>query len=167
MGDSFHSNIKITTHLFDSLVKPIMMYMSDFWSGLKCPEEKYNPIEKLHFMACKQLLGVQKQTTNIGILLELGRVPLQNFAIKAAVKNWERIKAGKINEILKKSHDNAIQNNLPWITHIKSILQAHNLEGLNNNGVHRNKHPFIHKMLHKQQCENFHRNAFESIKSPG
>ena len=47
-------------------------------------------------MACKQILGVQKQTTNIGVLLELGRVPLQNFAIKAAIKNWERIKTGKI-----------------------------------------------------------------------
>ena len=54
------------------------MYMNDFWGGLKLPEEKYNPIEKLHFMACKQILGVQKQTTNIGVLLELGRVPLKN-----------------------------------------------------------------------------------------
>ena len=166
MGDSFRSNIRITIHLFDSLIKPILMYMSDFWGGLKCPEEKYNPIEKLHFMACKQILGVQKQTTNIGILLELGRVPLQNFAIKAAVKNWERIKAGKINEILKKSHFNAILDNLPWITHLKSILQSHNLESLNNNGAHKNKHPFIHKLLHKKLCENFHRNAFQTIKSP-
>ena len=72
MGDFFRSNIEITIHLFDSLVKPILMYMSDFWGGLKCPAEQRNPIEKLHFMACKQLLGVQKQTTNIGVLLELG-----------------------------------------------------------------------------------------------
>ena len=142
------------------------MYMSDFWGGLKCPEEKYNPIEKLHFMACKQILGVQKQTTNIGILLELGRVPLQNFAIKAAVKNWERIELGKINEILKKSHSNAILDDLPWITHIKSIIQTHNLENLNINQVHRNKHPFIHNMLHKKQCEIFHQNAFQTIKNP-
>ena len=30
MGDFFRSNIEITIHLFDSLVKPILMYMSDF-----------------------------------------------------------------------------------------------------------------------------------------
>ena len=33
MGDSFHRDIGITLHLFDSLVKPILMYMSDFWGG--------------------------------------------------------------------------------------------------------------------------------------
>ena len=70
------------------------MYMSDFWGGLKPPEERYNPVERLHFMACKHILGVQKQTTNVGVLLELGRVPFQNFAIKAAIKNWEQIRAG-------------------------------------------------------------------------
>ena len=65
MGDSFHMNIKITLHLLDSLIKPIIMYMSDFWGGLKPLKAKENPIEKFHYMACKRILGVQKQTTNI------------------------------------------------------------------------------------------------------
>ena len=30
MGDTFRSNIKITLHLFDSLIKSILMYMYDF-----------------------------------------------------------------------------------------------------------------------------------------
>ena len=114
------------------------MYMSDFWGGLQAPDEKYNPIEKLHFMACKQILGVQKQTTNIGVLLELGRIPLQNFARKAAIKNWERIKTGKINAILKTSHANAEIDKLPWTTHIRSILQSHNLEDLHIQTNHTN-----------------------------
>ena len=50
-----------------------------------------NPIEILHRAFCKQLLGVQKQTTNTGVLLELGQVPLQTHAKKNAIKNWERI----------------------------------------------------------------------------
>ena len=108
MGDTFRSNIKITLHLFDSLIKPILMYMNDFWGGFKAIDEKYHPIEKFHNMACKQILGVQKQTTNVGVLLELGRIPLQNFAIKAAIKNWERIKSGKINPILLSSHNDVI-----------------------------------------------------------
>ena len=28
------------------------------------------------------------------------------------------------------------------------------------------KQPFIHKLLHNQLCENFHKNAFDSIKNP-
>ena len=164
MGEFFRSNIEITMHLFDTLVKPILMYMSDFWGGLKVPEERHNPIEKLHYMACKQFLGVQKGSTNIGVLLELGRIPLRNFAIKSAIKNWERIRTGNINKILRESHSDAIVENLPWITHIKSILHTHNLEHLNSD--HNRKHPFIHKLLHNKQCENFHKKAFDSIKDP-
>ncbi len=167
MGDFFRAHIGITIHLFDSLIKPILMYMSDFWGGLPAIEERYNPIEKLHFMACKQILGVQKQTTNVGVLLELGRMPLQNFAIKAAIKNWERIRKGNINDILKNSHTTAIYDNLPWISHIKSILQSHNIDALNLiNQSRAIKHPFIHKIIHKKQCEKFHQNAFENIKNP-
>ena len=140
------------------------MYMSDFWGGLKGPAEYRNPIEKLHLMACKQFLGVQKQSTNIGVLLELGRVPLQHFAVKAAIKNWERIKTGKINLILKESHSNAVIEKLPWITHIRLVLQQHNLESRNLST--RKKYPFIHKLLHEQQNENFHTNAFQKIIDP-
>ena len=68
------------------------MYMSDFWGGLPPIEDKKNPIEKFHYMVCKQILGVQKQTTNIGVLLELGRLPIKMFAIKSVIKNWERMK---------------------------------------------------------------------------
>ena len=38
--------------------------MSDFWGGLKAPKEKDNPIEKLHYMVCKQLLGYKNRQTN-------------------------------------------------------------------------------------------------------
>ena len=166
MGDSFRSHIEITLHLFDSLIKPILMYMSDFWGGLQPPDEKYHPIEKLHFMACKQILGVQKQTTNIGVLLELGRLPLQNFAIKAAIKNWERIKKGNINALLKNSHSNAELDNLPWSTHVRSIIQSHNLEDLHTRQSHIKKHPFIHKLVHEKQIEIFHENSFQIINNP-
>ena len=52
-------------------------------------------------MACKHILGVQKHTTNLGVLLELGRVPLQTYVIKAAIQNWVRIKSKQVNVHLK------------------------------------------------------------------
>ena len=73
MGNAFRQDIITSLELIDSLIKPILLYMSDFWGRLKLP--KANSIDNLH-MICKQLLGVQRQTTNIGVLLELGRVPL-------------------------------------------------------------------------------------------
>ena len=33
MGESFRDQIRITLKLYDSLIKPILMYMSDFWGA--------------------------------------------------------------------------------------------------------------------------------------
>ena len=69
---TFNYDLLTVLPLIDSLIKPIILSVSDFWGCMKLP--KSNPIENLHMMMCKQVLGVQKQTTNIGVLLELGRV---------------------------------------------------------------------------------------------
>ena len=92
MGTEFNRNVQTTLSILDALKKPILLYCSDFWGCLKLPKD--NPISKVHIMACKDILGVQKQTTNVGVLLELGRIPLQTYAKRAAIKNWERIKSG-------------------------------------------------------------------------
>lgn len=165
LGESFRDHIRITLKLFDSLIKPILMYMSDFWGGLKPPNEKDNPIEKLHIMACKYILGVQKQTTNIGVLLELGRVPMQKFAVKSAIKNWERINQGKISEVLIANNNLAKSEKLPWLTYIETILQTHNMENHLNKQTN-TEYPFIHKLIYKKQCDIFHQNAFQTINSP-
>ena len=84
MDIAFHRHIKITLYLLDTLIKPILLYASDYWGCLKPPKD--NPIEHFYNMACKHILGVRKQTTNIGVLLEIGRIPLQTHAIKASLK---------------------------------------------------------------------------------
>ena len=72
---------------------------------------------------CKQLLGVQKQTTNVGVLLELGLIPLSILAQKNAIKNWVRIVTKtKCNEIVIKSYENAVLKELTWTTRIKNTL---------------------------------------------
>ena len=76
--------------IFRNLIQPILLYCSDFWGCLNPP--KNNPIELFYNMFNKQLLGVHKRTTNNGVLMELGKTPIQFLAIKFAIKNWERIK---------------------------------------------------------------------------
>ena len=89
LGITFRKHLPTTFYLFDSLVKPILTYASDFWGTLKLCEN--NPVEIFHRKFCKQLLGVHIQTTNVAVLLELGRLPLEVFAKKNASKNWDRI----------------------------------------------------------------------------
>ena len=158
----FNQDILTTLSLIDALIKPILLYASDFWGCLKLP--KSNPIENLHMMMCKQLLGVQKQTTNIGVLLELGRVPLNLFATKFAIKNWERIKRGHANSTLLASYKDSMDSSLPWTTNIKSILESNGMLSLYLND-YTNKLPFIHKNLFQRLSDAFHQNSFENIKA--
>ena len=81
MGTYFRKYPLIAIKLFRSLVEPILLYASDFWGILKMPTN--NPIENSFMSFCKQLLGVQKQTSNVGVLLELGQIPLMTLAKKA------------------------------------------------------------------------------------
>ena len=139
------------------------MYASDFWGGLKPPSD--NPIEKVHHMVCKHILNVQKQTTNIGVLLELGRIPLQTYAIKAAIKNWERIKSRKINPLLLNSYEEAAAENLPWLTNIKMILERNGMACFYINN-YEGKIPFIHKKIFQKLSDSFHQEAFAAIRNP-
>ena len=63
-------------------------------------------------MVNKQILGVHKKTTTIGVLLELGKTPIHLVAVKFAVKNWERIKQNSGNDILCSSYKDA--ENTPY-----------------------------------------------------
>ena len=111
--------------LLDTMIKPILLYNSDFWGAMKLP--KNNPITNLHMMICKQLLGVHRTTTNVGVLLELGRIPLEIYAKKHAVKNWERIRKGMANPLVLASYRDALANNLLWTARLKLTLEENEI----------------------------------------
>ena len=80
MGEHFRKDFTITQKIFNVIIKPILLYLSDFWGNLKMPSN--NPIEVCQMKFLKQLLGVQIQTTNIGVLLETGETPISIDAKK-------------------------------------------------------------------------------------
>ena len=126
LGISFRDQLDDTVGLFDTLIKPILLYGSDFWGCLKLP--KNNPIENLHMQFCRQVLGVQKNTTNYGVLLELGRTPLTLEAQRLSIKNWERIKGEKGNIFVCRSYQNACAKKLDWHQTIADMLSKHGMQ---------------------------------------
>ena len=132
LGVNFRQNIRISFYLFDTLVKPIILYCSDFWGPLcidkKAPSEmlpKRNVIDLVHMKFLKQLLGVQTQTSNVGVLLETGRVPLLTYAIKNSIKNWFRIDIlNECNTLTKLSFQNIVNNDFEWYKNIKKIIES-------------------------------------------
>lgn len=85
--DGHKPNIKTLIHLFDHTVKPVLMYGSEIWGyfhGFKL-SSKDNffiklcnsfPLENIHKKFCRYVLEVNKRTTNIAVMGELGRYPL-------------------------------------------------------------------------------------------
>ena len=89
-----------------------------------------NPVANLQMRIFKDILGVQKQTTNVGVLLELGRFPIHINAVKLAVKNWERIRKGNANAIICATYIESTRLNLKWTQSIKTILEVNGLLSL-------------------------------------
>ena len=119
LGNCFNKYIENTHKLFDSLVKPIILYSNDFWGCLKLPAN--NPIENVYTMFCKHILGVQRNTTNNGVLLELGKIPIVLYAQKTSVKNWVRIHNSQNNHLIKASYEGAQMDSLNWLVNYNQI----------------------------------------------
>ena len=126
LGTCFRDHIDDTIGLFDAMIKPILLYGSDFWGCLKTP--KNNPVENLYMQFCRQILGVQKNTTTMGVLLELGRTPLMLEARRLSLKNWERIKNGDGNILVDCSYKNSSEKELDWNATICRLLSEHGMQ---------------------------------------
>ena len=80
MGDSFDRDVETAVGPYDSLIKPILTYASDY---LECTKKDI-PIEIMQMKVYKQIPGVHRQTTNIVVFLELGRQTLNMKCINLA-----------------------------------------------------------------------------------
>ena len=64
MGKLFNKMIRDTLRVFDYMAKPLLLYASDFWGCHKLPVN--NPIDRLFNSVCRQMLGVQNNTSTKG-----------------------------------------------------------------------------------------------------
>ena len=107
------------------MVRPILLYCSDFWGCLKHPKD--SPIAKVHLSFCKQLLEVRKQTNTSAVLLELNTVPILIHAKKASIKNWERIRNSSCPKLLKHAFSESLFNNLNWASSISNTFNRNGM----------------------------------------
>lgn len=114
-------SVKTLLHLFDHMIKPILLYNCEIWSNInleykqskistvlnESPSfiaslrqqlttttkfmELNNPIEKLHMKFCKRILGVRKHTSNMGVYSELGQYPMYISQIVQSLRFYKHI----------------------------------------------------------------------------
>ena len=146
------------------MVKPILLYCSDFWGVLKQP--KNNPIERVHISFLKQLLGVRQQTNNSGVYLELGSTPITFNAAKASIiKNWERIRQYNCNDLLSATYEEATTDFLPWAASIREIFSSNGmLETFLTAGSEDSESQCPNMLLFQRLKDQFNQGALENIK---
>ena len=168
MGNHFREKVGISLYLFDTLIKPIILYCSDFWGILRISKKdpsnllrRDGIIELVQMKFLKQLLGVQTQTPNLGVLLETGRVPLITFALKNCIKNWNRIaNLKKCNPLTDISFFYIKELELEWYENIKLYLNTIGLSCILSGNK---KDP--EKLIYQRNVDIFHQGAFGDITS--
>lgn len=120
MGKSFRTDVDLTIRLFDTLIKPILLYGSEVW-GIESKPICNDPIEAVQTKFCKMLLGVNAKATNNACRSELGIFPLRAEMTLRPLKYWTRYmnaKDRKLSSCAIKGEFNA-QNKLNWAGKIK------------------------------------------------
>ena len=166
LGPLFQQNIWNSLHLYNYMVRPILLYVSDFWGALKHPNN--SPIERVHLSFMKQLLGVRRQTNTSAVYLELNTVPLLLHARKSAVKNWDRIRQNRCNSLLIATYEEAVRENLQWISSIKHLFGSSGLlEVYHSQEEATEEKSTPWNLLLIRLTEQFHQLAMEDINKEG
>ena len=120
------------------------------------------PVEKLHLQFCKNILGLKKCTSNLGVRQELGRLPVQQFIWKQSLLYYVRLCNQDVNPLLKESlllaKDLDAHGTYSWFTYIKEIFSELDLEIENFNNIDKTKY---FKYLISAHCVNYFKNIFQ------
>ena len=138
-------NIDILTHLFDSLVQPILNFGCEVWA----PSILNNTLisndhacEKWHRGILKQMLGVCQSTTSNIIMEELGRTPLCFAWLKQALRFWNKTIDKEAEDLIKMALEESFDSSTSWVHDLRfalhklgssknlNILEAVDVEGI-------------------------------------
>ena len=102
--------------------------------------------------------------SNIGVLLELGRIPIMLHGKKQCIKNWERIHiTRRVNEIVGWSHLNSIENQLKWSLSVTDCLNRMGGGGIGDRDID----ILVHVAAMRRMADIFHQEAFAEVNRVG
>ena len=119
--------------LFDSLVKPVLLYGADVWGNFALNSSN-NPLDKFVNKFYKTLLGVPKYTSTVGLHIELGRFPMSIYIKNAMLKYWCRLATLPKTRLAAHCYwslYNINNVNDKWLSSIKDIISSTSQEHVN------------------------------------
>ena len=131
----------IVIDLFDKMILPILLYGCETWGF-----EELECIEVFYRKFLKEILRLNKQTTNCMVYGEAGKKPLSIIVKTRMICYWHKVTTGAKNKLsykmtyfLRKLHEQN-QYSSPWLKNIEQILNTCGMTNvwLNPNSVKHN-----------------------------
>ena len=150
--------------LFDSLIKPIILYGAPIWCpsmsvvktlgkifNAKNGSNNVNDInlprkislldcEKVHLHFLKWSLGINRRSSNIGAWGETGRYPLVYECINLTLKYIKRLKSCDNNTLVSLAFKEQQASNLEWFRNIEPILKIDSTYTTDHVTIYKNTH---------------------------
>ena len=98
---------KLAILLFDMLICPILLYgceVREPYLDINYDKWYDNPIEKVHTQFLKRLIGVNRNSSNVLVMRELGRLPLQAKAFNNNINYLKYISLKEDTTIVKQAY---------------------------------------------------------------
>ena len=169
------ANVNTLCKLFDSMVKPILLYGSELWGVFtwrvgtdQCIKNSLLshslPYEKLHLRFCKQTLGLSKKSSNFITMAELGRLGLSYNIVESVYKYWQHLlNSDKDSLCFKALGENVLLDRrgiLSYYSRIKSLFKMLKVDDMiepviNNNEIKSNA-KMLSKNFSNMYISNFH-----------
>ena len=131
---SDQSSTRLFLKLFDSLVKPVLLYGCEIWGTLATNSKNNldifankpkNTIEKFVNKFYRTLLAVPQRTSTVGIHSELGRFPIHLNIQQAMIKFWFRLISLPTDRLAAHCYWSLFYKkpcNDPWLKAIQTII---------------------------------------------
>lgn len=160
--------ISLLLKLFDSLVKPVLLYGCEIWGPellLYKTEFDRSAIEQTHLRFCKQILNIPFYSSNMKCRAELGRVPLSIDIKKQITRYYLRLRYNITNNILKEAFKYAISHPTHFNTVAMSMskLQDHVSKETPLNKPNKQEIKSISEIMEKEQKNSFHQNYLKTL----
>ena len=158
--NKFKISCKALTMLFDSLIKPVVLYGAPIWaptssivkvisSSVTNPQSVRNFIpkinrtiaEKVHLSFLKWALGVNRKASNIGTWGESGRYPLIYQSIKLTLNYYGRLNKLPPGSLAYAALQEQKRLHLPWYKNIVSLLKLDEIYHMDHVSAHHVLYP--------------------------
>ena len=133
--------VRRALQLVDSLVSPVALYNAEVLAIMALPKASFNSKEdllkawegympeKINQRVCRTILSVQRKTSRLAVLGELGRYPMLIKALAQVLKyDWHIQHKTSQSSLVKTAYDEMLEEKDSWYSRVQKVKKLLNLK---------------------------------------